>query len=39
MWDEGIYIYGTPGVSNNFPLNGKYNQHNINILKYIHIYA
>ena len=19
MWDEGAYIYGTPGVSNNFP--------------------
>ena len=27
MWEEGVYIYGTPGVHNNFPF------------KYIHAYA
>ena len=23
MWDEGVCIYGTPGVHNNFPLTWK----------------
>ena len=30
MWEEGVRIYGTPGVPNNFPLNIAYIKYFLN---------
>ena len=35
MWEEGVRIYGTPGVHNNFPDNKIFFQ--LNYLKFIYL--